>query len=251
MGSTPTRAVAYLRVSHEEQAQSGLSLRAQRDKVTQYAALYDIHLVDVITDAGVSAAPLRGFAPSSAAARVSLHDLARRKRPGLWRVLDYLERGAANAVLVAKLDRLTRSLADLNELVGCYFAHGEHALLSVSEQFDTRTASGRLVINLIVTVAQWEREAIAERTKAALAVKRQRGEYTGGAPPYGFAVGQGGKVLVPVPAEQAAVQRARALRAQGLSLRAIASQLAAEGITPRSGGRWHAKTVQCLLDAPC
>jgi len=92
-----TRAVAYLRVSTEQQRDHGVSLEAQRAKVQAYAALYDVTLVSVIVDAGVSAKTL--------------------DRPGLSEALSMLRTGKADALLVCKLDRLTRSVRDLGDLV--------------------------------------------------------------------------------------------------------------------------------------
>ena len=96
-----------------------------------------------------------------------------------------LKRGEAEALLVLKLDRLTRSLVDLGSLVDRYFAAGKSALLSVGEQIDTLSAAGRLVLNVLASVSQWEREAIGERTAVAMQHKVSQGEYTGGQAPYG------------------------------------------------------------------
>jgi Resolvase, N terminal domain len=134
----PTRTIAYLRVSTDKQADRGVSLDAQRAKATAYAQLYDLDLCEVIVDAGESAKSL--------------------DRSGLQRALGMLKRGEAAALLVVKLDRLTRSVVDLGRLVEQYFAPGKAALLSVSEQIDTRSAAGRLVLNVLA----WEREAIGE-----------------------------------------------------------------------------------------
>ena len=119
-----TRTVAYLRVSTEKQADHGVSLEAQRAKVAAYAQLYDLELVDIVVDAGASAKTL--------------------EREGLQRALAMLRAGRADALLVVKLDRLTRSVRDLGDMVEEYFASGRWALLSVGEQVDTRTAAGRL-----------------------------------------------------------------------------------------------------------
>src|SRR2546427_109341 len=126
--STPgiTKVLGYVRVSTEEQAERGVSLDAQRAKLDAYAALYDLELIEVIVDAGVSA---KSF-----------------ERPGLQRALSLLRKGKAVALLVAKLDRLTRSMRDLGALVEDELVKGKWALLSVAEQLDTRTASGRLVL---------------------------------------------------------------------------------------------------------
>jgi DNA invertase Pin-like site-specific DNA recombinase len=207
--------VAYVRVSTDKQADRGVSLEAQRAKVRAYSDLYALELVDVIEDAGFSAKAL--------------------ERPGLERALGMLRSGQAEALLVVKLDRLTRSVRDLGQLVEDYFADADGpALLSVSEQIDTRTAAGRLVLNVLGAVSQWEREAIGERTSAAMQHKASRGEYIGGAAPFGYRLAQDGR-LETQEAEQAAIREARALRASGLSLRAVAAHLEGLGHRTRTG----------------
>jgi site-specific DNA recombinase len=217
-----TRTVAYVRVSTEKQADKGVSLEAQEAKVRAYAQLYDLELVEVVVDAGASAKTLQ--------------------RPGLERALAMLG-GVADALLVVKLDRLTRSVADLGRLVERYFAPGKAALLSVSEQIDTRSAGGRLVLNVLASVSQWEREAVGERTSAALQHKAAVGEYTGGEPPYGYRVAADKERVEPDPDEQATIDVARRLRAGGLSLRAVARELAAAARLSRAGKPFAAAQV--------
>lgn len=208
-----TRTVAYLRVSTDQQAEHGVSLDAQRAKVEAYASLFDLVLVGVEVDAGESGKSLG--------------------RPALSRALAMLNDGRAEALLVVKLDRLTRSVRDLCDLVDRYFRDGKHSLMSVCEQVDTRSASGRMVLNMLTVIGQWEREAIGERTSAALQHKASQGEHIGGAPPYGFQVNQG--TLIPVDEEQQTIEEARALHAEGFSLRAIARALAERGRCARNG----------------
>jgi len=222
--AAPTRAVAYLRVSTERQAAEGVSLDAQRSKVELYAELYGLDLVAVEVDAGVSAKTL--------------------DRPALDRARAMLAAGEADALVVVKLDRLTRSVADLGAMIDACNREG-WALLSVSEQIDTRTAAGRLVLNVLGSVSQWEREAIGERTAAALAHKAANGERVG-AVPIGKALADDGVHLVPDPAEARAVALISELRADGLSIRKISAELNARGV-PARGKRWHPTTVVRLL----
>jgi DNA invertase Pin-like site-specific DNA recombinase len=224
-----TRTVAYLRVSTDKQADHGVSLEAQRAKVESYAALYDLNLVAIEVDAGESAKSLR--------------------RPALGRALAMLKRGDVDALLVVKLDRLTRSVRDLCDLVDDFFRDGKLALLSVGEQVDTRSAAGRMVLNMLTVIGQWEREAIGERTSAAMQHKASLGEFIGGAAPYGFALGDNGVTLVPVEAEQATIGEARALRAGGLSLRRIAELLDGKGFRARNGRRFGAEQVARMVAA--
>lgn len=206
-----------------------MSLDAQRAKVTAYAALYDLDIVEVVVDAGASASTL--------------------DRPGLVRVLEMLRRGAVRALLVVKLDRLTRSVRDLGDLVERYFADGRVALLSVSEQVDTRTAAGRLVLNVLGSVSQWERETIGERTAAAMQHKLSVGEYTGGGAPYGFRLHDDGARLVPVKGEQDVLAEARRLRANGLSLRKVAEWLDSRGARSRTGRPFVHTQIRRMVSA--
>ena len=225
--STRTRAIAYIRVSTDKQADEGHSLAAQENKLRAYAALYDIEIIDVIVDAGLSASTL--------------------DRPGLQRALASLAAGSADALLIVKLDRLTRSVRDLGQLIEDHFAPHGAALLSVSEAIDTRSAAGRLVLNVLASVAQWEREAIGERTSAAMAHMKAQGVYTGGEVPYGFTVDEGR--LVKAEHEQEVLRQARALRAAGLSLRAVAAELDRLGFSSRSGAPFAAKQIMRMVAA--
>lgn len=225
-----TRAVAYVRVSTEKQADRGMSMEVQQARVHGYASLYDLTLADVISDSGASAKTLR--------------------RPGLQRALGMLRAGQADALLVAKLDRLTRSVADLGQLVAEYFAEGKWSLLSVADQVDTRSAAGRLVLNVLGSVSQWEREAISERTVAAMQHLRAQGRYTGGPVPFGFRIAADGRTVEPAPEERSMLARARELHGAGLSQRKLAARLEAEGFRSRSGRPFGVSQVQCMLSAP-
>lgn len=208
------RVVAYVRVSLDKQAEGGGSLEAQREKLDLFARLHELEIVEVCVDAGASAKTL--------------------DRPGLDRVRTLLRSGRVGGLLVAKLDRLTRSVRDLDTLVSEHFATGGSALISIGENVDTRSAAGRLVLNVLTSVAQWEREAIAERTSTVMRSMRARGEYTGGKAPFGFRLDPTG-ALVEEETEQRAIARVGQLRADGLSLVAVARAAAAEGLVGRTG----------------
>ncbi|NUP04594.1 MAG: recombinase family protein [Polyangiaceae bacterium] len=222
-----TRAVGYIRVSTDQQADRGLSLSAQRAKVRAYAKLHDIELVDILVDAGLSATTL--------------------ERPGLQRALQMLRRREADAILVVALDRLTRSVHDLGLLLKKAFRDGRGELLSVNESIDTRSAAGRLLIHIIGSVAEWESSRIGERTSAAMRELKTQGRYTGGITKFGFELGPDGQHLHPVPREQAIVARARELRALGLTMREIALRLEVEGARGRSGRPLREGQVQRIV----
>lgn len=223
-----TRVVGYVRVSTERQAEEGISLEAQRAKLRAHCAAHDLTLVAIEADEGASAKTL--------------------DRPGLQRALSMLREGRSDALLVAKLDRLTRRVVDLGHLIETCFASERWALVSVADQIDTRTAAGRMTLFILMSVAQWEREAIAERTAEALAHLRATG-VTLGRPGLGWQYAEvdpatGRRELRAAPDELATVARIRALRENGHSYASIARELTKEGHRPRYGGRWLPNTVR-------
>lgn len=225
--------VGYIRVSSQEQADSGVSVEAQRDKLAAYCVAHDLTLVAVYTDAGISAGTM--------------------DRPGLRDALAALKSGTARGLLVAKLDRLTRSVRDLGTLLDDFFAPGRFDLLSVSDSIDTRSAAGRLMLNVLTSVAAWEREAGGERTAAALdklrSSRRVYGQIPVGLRDSGKRDADGRRILATDAAGTATIKRARALRDEGYSLRQIAATLTDEGRKTAKGGAWAAETVRSMLNA--
>lgn len=219
------KAVGYIRVSTEEQADSGLSLKHQRSKIAAYAHAADLELCEVFEDAGRSAKDL--------------------KRPGIQSALSMIEQGSARALVVLKLDRLTRSVKDLGHLVE-FFDKTKAVLISVQDSINTSTAGGRLVLNVLGSIAQWEREAIGERTAAALAVKVADGEKIGGTVPYGFDVDAKGR-LKPNMTEQTALVLIKRWRKRRISLREIGRRLLARGFRPKVAKEWHPQVIKQLL----
>ena len=217
------KAVGYVRVSTDEQAKSGLGLEAQIAKIKAYAELFDIELTEIIMDEGISGKTL--------------------ERDGLKRAIKMLKEKKAEGMVIAKLDRLTRNVADLGTLVSTVFDKAE--LYSVSEQINTKNAAGRLVLNVLVSVAQWERETICERTKDALQAKKARGEKTGGNIPFGFDEVNG--KLVKNEEEQAIISEIKSLKNKGLSLRKIAEALNGRGIATKNGKAWTAVQIQRIV----
>lgn len=218
------RIVGYIRVSTEEQEASGLGLADQESKIRNYCALYGLDLVKIHTDAA------------------SGKDL---RRQGIQAALEDLEADQADGLIVAKLDRLTRNVRDLGTLIGKYF--GRHDLVVVAEQVDTRTAGGRLMLNILVSVAQWEREAIGERTKGALQAKRRQGKKTGGDVPYGYDLAKDGETLVENADEQAIIHRAQRHRKGGLGYYTIARKLNERGHRTKRGGLFNQSIVCKIL----
>jgi len=219
------KAIGYARVSTDKQADRGVSLEAQTAKVQAMAAVQDAQLVEVIIDAGESAKSLN--------------------RPGMERLLSLVDSGAVDVVIVAKLDRLTRSVRDLAELLERFQKRGV-SLVSVAESLDTGSAAGRLVLNIMVSVSQWEREAIGERTRDAMRHKRNSGERAGTVP-FGYRLATDGIRLEAEPREQEIIGRIRALSKEGHSTRRIAETLNREGYRTRRGSAWRFQYVAAIL----
>jgi DNA invertase Pin-like site-specific DNA recombinase len=219
------KAVGYCRVSTDYQADHGVSLDAQAHKIRAMAAVQDAELIDMIVDGGESGKSLQ--------------------RPGIQRLIAMVDRREAQVVIIAKLDRLTRSVRDLGELLEG-FQRRAVALVSVGESLDTGSAAGRLVLNVMASVSQWEREAIGERTRDALRHKRAQGLRVGNVP-FGYALGEDGVALVPRNDEQEVLTTIRLLRGQGRSLRQVAADLNARGLRTRSGSAWRHEYVANLL----
>ncbi|MEA2255570.1 MAG: hypothetical protein QOG35_1615 [Solirubrobacteraceae bacterium] len=206
--------VAYVRVSTDEQALSGLGLEGQEAALQRAADYRGFELVDVARDEGVSGSTI--------------------EREGLGWALQLIADRQADGLLVAKLDRLTRSMRDFCEVVD-WFEEAEAALVVLEPDVDTSTSSGRAVAHVMVAFAEMERRMIGDRTRAALAAKRERGE----------AIGR------PALADRPElVSRIKAMRetGDGMSYQAIADQLTAEGVpTARGAARWSASSVQVTL----
>jgi site-specific DNA recombinase len=218
------KAAIYLRVSTEAQASIGTSLAIQEEQIRAYCKSQTLRVAAVYRDQGQSAGTL--------------------KRPALTALLKDAKSGQFSVVCAYKLDRLTRSLQDLARLLGFFEKHGI-TLASLGESLDTSTAAGRLTVNVLASVAQWEREAIGERIAAALRHKRSRGEVYGSTP-YGFE--RRGKRLVPDERELSVVRRIHRLRQRGRSLHRIAGKLNSDGVPTKNGRRWAASTVLYLIN---
>ena len=170
---------------------------------------------------------------------------------GLARALGMLKAREASALIVSKLDRLTRNVRDLADLLEKYFASGLASLISLGENVDTRTAGGRLVLHVLTSVAQWEREANAERTREALQHLRRQGVRMGASGlgwRYSTRNADGRCAVEIVEDEQRVVGHIRELRAAGLTMRSIAATLTAENIPTKRGGHWHPGTIARILN---
>lgn len=227
-------AVAYYRVSTEEQARDGVGLKVQRERVRAYAVAAGIELDDAceFVEEGASGKSLN--------------------RPQLQRVLSMIRAGRVRTLIVFKLDRLTRSPRDIWTLVEDELHPHGVELVSVSEAIDARTPQGRAMLGLLSIFAQMERETLVERTRSALHLKRDRGDRLG-TPPLGFRapVGDGAELrpLVPIPGELSTARRVLALAVTGATWETVAETLNREGHRTKRGKRWQDRTASRVWTA--
>jgi len=219
------KTVGYVRVSTDKQADRGVSLEAQAEKIRAMAVVHGVELIDIIVDGGESAKSLN--------------------RPGMARLLALVDAGAVESVIIAKLDRLTRSVKDLCTLLERFTRRGV-TLISVAESLDTGSAAGRLVLNIMTAVSQWEREAIGERTRDAMSHKRSQRERVGNIA-YGCRLAGDGVHVEDDPDEQAVLGEIRRLRTDGATLRGIAAALNHRAYRTRRGTAWRLESVARTL----
>ncbi len=219
----PALAVAYVRVSTDEQQ---LGPEAQRAAIEAWAAGRGIRIVAWCEDLGVSGG-----------ARIE-------KCTGLLAALEALEAHAAGTLIVHKRDRLARDLVKAAAIEALAERHGANVVTTEGDESGAGDPNAWLLKSLKDMFATYERLVIGARTRAALAVKKNRGERVGQVP-YGYRVADDGRRLEVDPNEQAVIARVRALRADGLTLDRIAAALEAE-----LGGRWYPMRVSRILRAP-
>lgn len=220
------KAVAYLRVSSDEQAQSGLGLEAQEATCTTAAGRLGAALVATHTDAAISGAT------------------GLEQRPGLLEAVGELGRG--DVLLVAKRDRLGRDPIAVAMIEAAVARRGARVVSAAGEGTEGDGPADVLMRRLVDAFSEYERLLIGARTKAALQAKRRRGERAG-AVPFGYTADEAGR-LIPDEGEQRVLALVRSLRDQGLSIRQIAAELNTRNL-PARGSRWHSTTIARLLKA--
>ena len=207
-GSRSAVAIGYIRVSTDGQVESGAGLTAQRTTILSECARRGLTLSEILEDAGASARTLD-------------------RRPELGRALQLLADGQAGVLVLAKLDRLSRSIADFATLVR-RAERESWAILACDLGVDMTTPTGGLLANVTASVAEWERKIISARTTEALAVRRAEGVQLGRP-----------RLLDPDLAD-----RIRSERADGSTLQAIADRLNAERKCTPTGRPWSPALVR-------
>lgn len=207
----PQIAIVYVRVSTAEQVESGASLDAQTVALIAEAERRG-YVAQVVREEGISGKSIS-------------------KRPALMGALEALKTGKAHALIALRVDRVSRSVVDFSTILEASNREG-WALILPESDVDTASPSGRFLLSVLASAAQFERDLIAQRTKEALAQRKREGMTLGR------------------PQRQPAliVERVASERAAGKSLRAIAAGLTADGIPTSQGGKaWHASTISKVL----
>ncbi len=203
--------VGYIRVSTDKQADSGAGLESQRQAIEDEVGRRGWTVSSMVTDEGLSAKDLN--------------------RPGLQEALELLSRGKANALVAAKLDRLSRSVGDFCQLVDLASRQG-WKLVVLDVNVDTSTPVGEMVANVLVSFAQFERRLIGQRTKEALRVKREQG------------IVGGRRVSV----DKVTARLIQVLRSRGMTYAQIADHLNLAGkATPMNGKKWYPASVRQIV----
>jgi DNA invertase Pin-like site-specific DNA recombinase len=225
LSSSSPRAIGYRRVSTAEQAGVGLGLDAQNASITAAAQRLGLTVADTFTDAALSGG------------------LPLEQRPGLLAALDALKRG--DVLLVAKRDRLGRDVLNVAMFERLAERKGARVVSAAGEGTDADDPTSRLMRQIVDSFAEYERAVIRARTRAALAVKKARGERIGGIP-YGYRLAADGRMLEQDAGEQRVVGTIREKRQAGETCRAIADALNGMGFRSRTGGPWVRQSVHLL-----
>lgn len=215
------KAIGYIRVSTQQQAEEGVSLEAQKAKIEAWCLANDFELVEVYCDKGISG--------------------TKSNRPELLAALKQTTKDTA--LVCYSLSRLTRSTKDMLQLSEELNKRGAN-LVSLTEKIDTTTAAGKMLFRMLAVLNEFERDQVAERTRSALSHKKDNLEAYNH-PPYGFQR-EGDKFVKDVGESQviALIQRKRA---QGASIRAIAEELNRKGIKPKKAAQWNPSSVHKVL----
>lgn len=208
---TPGRAQGYVRVSTSTQAEFGVSLEAQTEKIRGWCDGNGYDLAEVFVDRGISGGRCDN-------------------RPALQEALHSINRG--DSLVVYSLSRLARSTRDTLMIAETLERKGAD-LVSLSERIDTTSSTGKMVFRMLAVLSEFERDVISERTCMAMAHLRSNGRYTGGHAPFGFQT-VNGKLEV-VAEEMNVIREIHRMRNEGVSLRTICKTLTHSGITTRVG----------------
>jgi len=219
---------AYIRVSTDEQAENGYSLQLQRERITAQITAKGWTLHKVYEDAGQSGGKL--------------------ERPALQEMLTDIDAGNIQAVVIYKLDRLSRKQRDTMYLIEDVFLKQNIQLVSISESLDTSSPTGRAMIGMLSVFAQLERDTITERLSSGRKQKAKTGKYCGGNSAIGYSREKGAKALLIDNHKIEAVKKVFELKSDPkITLQEIATQLNQAGYTTKEGAQFTPTQVFRIL----
>ena len=215
------KAIGYIRVSTQQQAEEGVSLEAQRTRIEAWCVANDYELTNVYCDSGISG--------------------TKSDRPELLAALEQTTKDTA--LICYSLSRLTRSTKDMLQLSEELNRKGAN-LVSLTEKIDTTTAAGKMLFRMLAVLNEFERDQIAERTKTALSHKKANQEAYNHTP---FGYQRKGDKFVKDVGESKAIALIQRKREQGASIRDIVEELNSKGIKPKKANKWNPSSVYYLL----
>jgi len=218
----------YLRVSTDMQVERN-SLTTQESQLASYAELHGWTIAKVFTDAGLSA--------------------KNTKRPAYQQMLKWAAEGKLDVILVSKVDRISRNLMDLLNLIDDLKSWGVD-FVSASQSFDTSTPMGMLILNILGSFAQFEREMIGQRTRENMRERAKSGKWAGGVVPFGYRRNGETKFLEIEPAEAETVRAIFAEFLRHRSVRRTVHTINAEGRFTRDGRPWAYTSIRRILTSP-
>jgi site-specific DNA recombinase len=223
------RAIGYTRVSSTEQV-DGSSLKSQEEQIRAYCVLKGIELAGILVDGGIG-----GGIPLA-------------NRPAGAELVRNLETGAANVVILTKLDRGFRDTVDCLQTVQVWEKCGVslHIIDMGGNSVDSTSAAGRFMLTVLVAAAEMEKNRIRERCSEGRKARRAEGKRLGTIP-FGWGLDADGKTLIENSHEQEAIRLTKSLHADGHSYRAIAQELTRRGIQGKHGGTWSHKQIASIL----
>lgn len=219
----------YVRVSTEEQAREGYSISGQLKKLKAFCVSQEWEIADVYSDEGISAKNM--------------------ERPELQRMLKDIEKGKVECVLVYRLDRLTRSVLDLYNMLDVFERHN-CKFKSATEVYDTTTAMGRMFITIVAALAQWERENMGERIAFGFTEKVRQGKYPLNFAPIGYDLNKKESKLYINEKEASTVRLIYKKYIDGLGSNKLCKFLNDKNIRTKHGNKWSSDTIFRVLKSP-
>lgn len=219
------KAVTYSRVSTDEQAKEGFSLEVQAEKTRQHIESEGWEFIKGYSDPGCSGKDL--------------------KRKEIQLVIKEIKEGRVQALVVHKLDRLTRNIGDLNDLVKMFQKYGV-SFVSTTERIDTATAVGRMFIAMLGVFAQWYRENLSEEVRKGQSKRAEKGLLSVSVPMFGYALGEHTKLVVKEE-ESKWVQWIFEQYISGIGTTNIAKELNNLGIRRGQGALWDQAKVMSTI----